>query len=324
MTTGMLESRQLRCFLGVAEALHFGRAADKLGIAQSALSRHVLELERSLGVRLLNRGRRAAVSLTEPGRAFFADALVGSRQLERARQAAHGATRGETGRIAVGYVASAALSGVLPAVLAAFRARQPLVRIELGPMETPRQLAALSDGLIDVALLRSRREYPSDVKAVVVHREPMLIAMAADHALARRRVDIGALADQTFIIPQFDENTGFAEHVAELASSGGFQPKNIVHVRDFLTAVTLAGAGYGVVPVPRCMLAINLRNVTFKRIQGYAGTAELAVAHHRHRLSAAAQRLVQVALRLGGGPAGTRAGSPAAPAPKRSPAGRTG
>ena len=296
----MLESRQLRCFLAVAEELHFGRAADKLGIAQSALSRHVMDLERSLGVRLLNRGRRAAVSLTEPGKTFFSDALVGSRQLERARQAAHGAIRGETGRIAVGYVASAALSGVLPSILAQFRASQPLVNIELGPMETPRQLAALSDGLIDVAFLRSRREYPSDVNAVVVHRDPMLIALASNHALASRRVDIGALAAQTFIIPQFDENTGFAEHLAELASIGGFQPKTIVHVHDFLTAVTLASAGYGVVPVPRCMLAINLPNITFKKIHGYAGTAELAVAYRQHRLSAAARGLAQIALRIGG------------------------
>jgi LysR family transcriptional regulator, benzoate and cis,cis-muconate-responsive activator of ben and cat genes len=292
----MLESRQLRYFLAVAEHLHFGRAADALGVAQSALSRHIKAFERELGVRLLNRGRRSLVSLTEPGEAFLADARVGIRQLERAEAAAHRAARGEIGRLAVGYVASAALSGVLPLALERFRVKFPTVEVEVSAMETPTQLEALRDGLIDVGFLRPRTEYPPGIRASVVHRESMLIALAANHALAAKRIELKHLADQNFIIPQFDENTGFAEHLAQLAAQGGFAPKKILRVRDFLTAITLAAGGYGVVPAPKCVSAIAMRNLIFKPVQG--GTpAELVVAYREPRASTALTAFVKEALR---------------------------
>ena len=291
----MLASRQLRCFLAVAQQLHFGRAADELGVAQSALSRHVKELETALGVRLLNRGRRSLVSLTEAGQAFLADAVLGLRQLERAEMAAHRAARGEIGRLAVGYVASAALSGVLPMALERFRIKYPAVEVEITAMETPTQLEALRDGLIDVGFLRPRLEYPPGVGASVVHREPLLLALAANHPLAAKRLELKHLAEQNFIIPQFDENTGFAEHLARLAAQGGFAPKKILRVRDFLTAITLAAGGYGVVPAPRCVAAIAMPNVIFKAIHGGA-PAELVVAHREQRASAAAAAFVREAL----------------------------
>jgi len=70
----------------------------------------------------------------------------------------------------------------------------------------------------------------------------MLIAITASHPLCKGRIHLSSLRDQTFIIPQFDENTGFAEHLADLASSGGFEPKAITRVSDFITAITLAAA----------------------------------------------------------------------------------
>jgi DNA-binding transcriptional LysR family regulator len=288
----MLESRRLHCFLVVAEELHFGRAAERLDIAQSALSKQVKELEKSLGLRLLNRGRRSAISLTESGRTLFADASIGVEQLGRAERSARRAARGEIGSVSIGYVTSAALCGLLPQTLDRFRRILPEVQLELHAMETPRQLAALSEGLIDVGFLRPRREYAAGITACIVHSEPMLIAIAANHPLAKKRVDLHSLAEQTFIIPQFDENTGFAEHLANLASSGGFEPKKVTHVRDFVTAITLASGGYGVVPVPRCMLSINMRNIAYKMIHGYVGAAELAVARSARRATMIAERLV--------------------------------
>lgn len=288
----MLESRQLRYFIAVAEQLHFGRASDKLDIAQSALSRHIKELERALGVRLFNRGRRSAVSLTEPGKALLSNSIIGVRQLERAAIAARQAARGQIGRVAVGYVVSAALSGVLPRTLERYHDRHEDVSIEVTAMETPAQLAGLEDGLLDVGFLRPRSAYPDGVIAHVVHRETMLLALAANHPLANKRIDLKNLSDQRFIIPQFDENTGFAEQLAQLASQGGFEPKTALRVRDFLTAITLAAGGYGVVPVPKCMLSLRMRNIIFKSIHGYTGIAELAVAYRARRASAAVSAFV--------------------------------
>ena len=301
-----LESRRLRYFVAVARHLHFGRAADELGVAQSALSRHLKEFEKSLGLRLLNRGRRSLVSLTESGAAFLQEASIGIRQLEQAQSAAQRAARGEIGRVVVGYVVSAALSGILPQSLERFRVTHPEVSLDITALETPAQLAALQEGLIDVGFLRPRSAYPPGIVARVLHREGMQLALATTHELANKRIALTDLADQTFIIPQFDENTGFAEQLATLASHGGFEPKRILRVRDFLAAISMAAAGYGVVPAPSCVSCITMRNLVFKPIAGYDGVAELAMAYPARRASAAASAFIAAVLMqaLDPGPAG--------------------
>ncbi len=291
----MLDTRQLRAFVALAEELHFGRAADRLDVAQSALSRQLQELEGHLGLRLLNRGRRAAVTLTEAGQALLVEARVAMRQLERAEAAARRAGRGEVGRLEIGYVASAVLSGVLPRALGDFRLARPDVHVQLNPMETPRQLAALADGLLDLAFVRPRASYPDGVAATIVHRESMLLALAAHHPLARQRIDLASLANEPFVIPQFDESAGFAEHLAHLAARGGFEPKQTHRVRDFVTAIAMAAAGYGVVLVPRSVTSIALENVVFRPIQDYEGVAELAIAHRATNPSPATRAFLAVA-----------------------------
>ena len=97
----MLDARQLRYFIAVAEELSFAGAADRLNVAQSAVSQQIKGLEEAFGARLLNRRKRAGVSLTEVGRLFLSEAVAAIRQLERAEQVGHLAARGELGQIEV-------------------------------------------------------------------------------------------------------------------------------------------------------------------------------------------------------------------------------
>jgi DNA-binding transcriptional LysR family regulator len=113
----VLDVRRLRHFIAVAEELSFARAADRLNVAQSAVSLQIKGLEEAFGARLLNRRKRAAVSLTEMGRLFLSEAEAAIRQLERAEQVGHLAARGELGRIEVGYVTSAVMNRILPSLL---------------------------------------------------------------------------------------------------------------------------------------------------------------------------------------------------------------
>jgi len=292
-----LEGRPLRYFIAVAECLHFGRAADRLDIAQSALSRQVKVLEALLGVQLLNRGRRSAVRLTEAGEALLRDGNVGIKALARAANASRQAARGQTGRVAVGYVASAAFSGVLPQTLRNFRARHPQVEVALEPMESPAQLAALAEGLIDVAFCRPVEGFPPFIVGHAVQRESLLLVLGADHPLSKRRIEIKQLSNETFIVPQFEENSAFAQQLAGLARAGGFQPRNIIQAQDFLTAVTLAAAGYGIVLAPKSTLVLNIANLTFKSIHGYSVTVELNVLSVPRSASAAVTAFVNAAIR---------------------------
>jgi DNA-binding transcriptional LysR family regulator len=116
-----MELRHLRYFVAVAEELHFGRAAERLRIAQSALSTQIQALERHLGVRLLQRSKRSMVAVTDAGTLVLEEARQTLRQAERTELVGRRAGRGELGRVEIGYVVSTALAGVLSSTVSNFR-----------------------------------------------------------------------------------------------------------------------------------------------------------------------------------------------------------
>jgi DNA-binding transcriptional LysR family regulator len=281
--------------VAVAHELHFGRAAERLHIAQSALSRQLSELERKLGVRLLNRGRRSSISLTHAGAALLVEAELAIQQLDRAEFIAKRTARGEMGRVDIGYVLSAATSGLLPKVLEAFRSAHPTVQVHLTSMETPRQIEGLRTGALDVGFIRPRSDYPESVFAAAVHREPLVLAVSSKHPLASREIELRHLSQENFIAPQFDEASGFVEHLAALGARGGFEPRLAYRVRDFITAAMMASAGYGVVLAPKSIASIRSSNIVCKAIRDYDAVAELALAYRSTTLSPAAQLFVDAA-----------------------------
>jgi DNA-binding transcriptional LysR family regulator len=296
----MLDARQLRYFIAVAEDLHFARAADRLNVAQSAVSLQIKGLEEAFGTRLLNRRKRAAVSLTEAGKLFLAEALAAIRQLERAEQVGHLAARGEIGRIEVGYVTSAALNWILPSLLRDYRRSHPAVQLRLAAMESPRQLDALAEGRLDAALIRPRASYEAGVVAHVIHREAVCVALAAEHPLARNPALWAAdLADEAFIVPQVAERSGFGGHLERLAVAGGFPVKIVHDVGDLVTALSMAAAGYGVVLGPESMRGLGVSEVVFRSLADFAETVELAIAFRAAEPSASVRAFVDAAVALG-------------------------
>lgn len=290
----MIDVRQLQCFLAVAEELHFAKAADLLGVAQSGLSTQIQRLERDLGVTLLNRNKRKPVSLTDAGHLFHAEAVAALRHIERADQVGRLAARGLAGVIRVGYVASGVSSGLLSRMLGEFRKSHEMVRLEVVPMETPKQFEALSDGQIDVGIVRPRRLCPAGVLTKVVHTERLLAAMSASHPLARRgTVAARELADQSFIVPQFAEEEGFGSALSALGKAGGFTPHLEYRVQDFISAICLASAGYGVAIVPESMQNISQPGVIYKRITDFRLSVHLALAHRRREVSPAVRAFVK-------------------------------
>ena len=293
----MIDSRQLRLFVTLAEDLHFARAADRLDIGQSVLSGQIKKLETDLGVRLLNRNKRAAVTLTDAGKVFLIEAVAALRQLERADRVGRLAARGEAGQVALSYVASAATSALLPQILRSFRAAHPEVRTHILAMETPMQLERLADGAVDVGLIRPRPHYPDGIAARVVHREKLMIAVSAESPLARvRALKVSQLRGIPFIAPQFNEVAGFAEHLAKLGHIGGFDAEPEYRVNDFMTAVCMAAAGYGVALVPKSIEAFSQPGVRFKSLVDFRDEAELALAYRVREHSPCVRAFIDAAL----------------------------
>jgi DNA-binding transcriptional LysR family regulator len=290
----MLEARQLRYFVTVAEDLHFARAADRLDIAQSALSVQIQRLERDLGVRLLNRNKRQPVSLTDAGQLFYAEAVAALRHIERADQVGRLAASGLAGIVRLGFVASGATSGILSSALRDFRQSHPDVRISVFPMETPRQFEALDSGEIDVGIVRPRRRYPSGIVANVIQTEQLMVAMSDIHPLAtRRKLTADDLKGQSFISPQFGEEEGFGQVLEALGAAGGFVACLEYRVQDFISGLSLAAAGYGIAVVPESMSNFRPPGLCYKTISDFKFTVHLALASRRRELSPAVRAFVK-------------------------------
>ncbi|WP_162854631.1 LysR substrate-binding domain-containing protein [Sphingobium estronivorans] len=275
-----LDSKHLRSLIVLGEELHFGRAAERLDIAQSVLSAQVKRIEDVIGGRLLDRGRRATVRLTPAGLIFLREARAVVAGLDRAERIGRLATQAAAGHASLGYVFSAAMSGVLTRTLAAVRERLPEIELHAAPIETPEQIAAIADARLDVGFIRPRDSYPPDIRAQIVHSEPLLLAIGMNHPLADRHV-IGtdALEEEIFIVPQVGGGAALSTAITDLARAGGYNRPACIDTGDFVTAVSMAASGHGVVLAPRSLANLGIAGICYREIDDFAGSVDLALAY---------------------------------------------
>ena len=275
-----MEIRHLYAFTALAEDLHFGHAAERLGIAQPALSIQIQALEASLGVKLFDRSRRH-VRLTESGRQFLPEASAVLAQSERARRVAIRAARGELGRLEIGFTGSTPFSRIMPRTVSRFRQDRPHIRMSLREMPTAQQMAALSEGSLDIGFVRPN--YPAEHKGLILHpvlTEPLLVVLAADHPLAHRgRLSVTDLAGQSFILNPRQAGPGLHDKVADLCRQAGFDPAVVLEAHQMSTIVGLAAAGIGVSIVPEGMRHIAIDGVRFLPLSETEAVMPLMIAH---------------------------------------------
>jgi DNA-binding transcriptional LysR family regulator len=289
-----VELRHLRYFVAVAEDLSFRGAADRLHIAQPALTHQIQALERILGVRLLNRTKRS-VELTEAGSLFLEEARMTLRQAERARLVGERAGRGELGSIEIGYVSSTPAAGILSSNVFSFRRAYPAVDLHLTEMDTDPQLEALAEGRLDVGFIRPPvPQYPLGVVAVTILNEPIIVVLRKDHPLATQTaISVATLANEPFITTHLKEGIGFYEHMMSVCRQGGFTPRIAQRARQFATIVSLVGAGLGVALVPGSMRSVQPPDVTYRPLADAREHSELAVAFRRVERAPAAKAFIE-------------------------------
>ena len=147
-------------------------------------------------------------------------------------------------------------------------------------METPEQLQALSSGQVDVVLLRPRPSYPPHVTVRIVHREDMVLALPAGHALARKDVLKAAdLRGETFVLPQFHERIGIIETLRGLAETGRFVLGQWRETGDFVATLTLVAGNCGVALVPRSLMSVGLNGVVHREIGDHRAQVSIALGY---------------------------------------------
>lgn len=269
-----MELRHLRYFVAVGDALSFGRAALALHIAQPPLSRAIRSLEQELGAALFDRDTRG-VRLTDAGAALLPEARRLLRDAESLRQNARQYAAGEAGTLAIGFVSTASYN-VLPALVPAFRARRPGVRLALREGTTDVQLPALVAGELDVGFVIARSVPPS-LQYVALHREPLIAALPARRRWPSR-LKLARLAGESFIL--FPREVAPDLHDAILATcrAAGFAPRIGQEAIQMQTIVSLVAGGMGVALVPASLALLGREGVVYRRLAERSPEVEVGLA----------------------------------------------
>lgn len=290
------ELRHLRYFVTLAEELHFGRAAARLGIAQPPLSQQIQRLERALGAELFRRSRRS-VELTPTGALLVSEARSLLRHADHVAAAVRRAERGDAGTVRLGFVSSAALE-VMPRLVRRVRERAPAIVVEPNELASTEQVAALADGSLDVGIVRA----PLAAPGLTLHpliTEPLVIALADFHPLARRRrVRLSALANEPFVLWSRSFNPMFHDAVIGACADAGFRPQIGQEAGEVGTIIGLVAAGLGVSLVPDSLRRARSEGVVYVPVEGRQVEIALALAWFDDRRTALADTLIAAAREL--------------------------
>lgn len=287
-----VELRHLRCFVAVADELHFGRAAERLGMAQPPLSQQIARLEEKLGTRLFERTSRR-VELTEAGSVLVGHARRLLAAAEEAVSSVQRVGRGEAGTISVGFTTAAMLLE-LPAIIRRFRARYPGVHLDLREMSTASQLAALREGELDLGFVRQ----PAPESLIHIEpamREPLVVAVGTEHRCAgMETVAPAELANEDFVLFPREVAPGLYSQVLEICLEAGFAPRVVQESREIYTTVSLVGAGLGVTITPASIGRMGWNGVTFRPFPFPAET-RIDLAWHSENRKRAVRSFVEEA-----------------------------
>ncbi|MDV2996894.1 MAG: Hca operon transcriptional activator HcaR [Chroococcidiopsis sp. SAG 2025] len=287
-----MELRQLQYFLAVAEDLNFGRAAARLQIAQPPLSRQIRQLEDELGVELFRRSKRR-VELTEAGIAFVEEARQILAQVEQGVLVAQRASRGEIGRLVVGFEGSSTYD-VIPMSLKVYRERFPEVDLAVYAMTTEEQIQALLEGRIGIGFVISPINDKRLAIETILH-ESLVLAIPENHPLATRtKVRVRELESEPFITFQRDRGCGLYDQVIAVCQRANFSPRIIQEADEMQVILGFVAAGLGVTLLSASVVQFQRPGVVYRMLQPFTPKVSLALAWRRDVTSAVLQAFIEV------------------------------
>lgn len=249
-----MELRQLRYFAVVATELSFTRAARKLHVSQPPLSYQIANLEAELGARLFNRTSRN-VELSEAGKVLLPHALAVLARVDEARGHVQRVAQGLEGRVKVGLAGSHFL-GPFPGFIKQFRQRRPGLEIVLHEMKPADHVQALREGQLDLSVSRGAPP-DSELAAVLLWRDPVVVAVPLGHRLAgRSRIRLAQLKDEDFVFLRLD-SSAFARRLFDACVAAGFAPRIVQQVVEIPAVLNLVAAGLGVALVPASLARLR-------------------------------------------------------------------
>jgi LysR family transcriptional regulator, benzoate and cis,cis-muconate-responsive activator of ben and cat genes len=264
--------RALQCFIVLAEELNFSRAAERLHVAQPALSQQIRALEERLGSQLVDRGSRP-LRLTEAGSYFYTEARQILEKVEQASLGVRAIDAGTHGWLAIGFTRSAMYS-VLPPALKTFHAAYPLVELKLFEMLTEEQADAFRDARIHIGIGRQAPAWPGCTTRTLLDERVMAV-LAADHPLASLdAVRVDDLAVSPLIVYPKHPAAQFPRFIASLYRDAGVTPRVAHEAYEIQTAIALVAAGLGITFVGESVARHGRADVVYRHLTG-PGAAQI-------------------------------------------------
>ncbi len=242
-----MELRHLRYFVAVGEEQHYGRAAERLRVAQPALSRQIQDLEEEIGFELFDRLPRG-VKISDAGKLFLEDARRILQQVNEATARAHRVARGQSGTLRVGFTENAAWHGVVPDSFQRFRERQPDAELQLNPFMSLEQIEAVRSGRLDAGFVFNMPKTDPELDQLEVARQGVALAAPKGHPVAKlKSLRLRDLVDASFIWFPRAESPAFYDRLMNECYRGGLKSPHIVQeARNEATILSLVSHGMGV------------------------------------------------------------------------------
>src|ERR1051326_235964 len=263
-----MELRHLRYFVHVAEEQHYGRAAERLRIAQPALSRQIQDLEEEIGFKLFDRLPRG-VKISAAGKCFMEEARRILREVDEAAARAKRVASGQSGILRVGFVESISWHGVVPDSFRQFRERQPNAELQLKPASSAELTEAVHSGRLDAGFVFTIAKIGRELAQLPIASLNLMLAVPKGHALTKfKRLRLRDLNDAAFIWFPRRESPTYYDRLMHECFRGGLKSPHIVQEGvNEATILSLVSCGLGVAFVSsatrwRCPESVVLLPVT--------------------------------------------------------------
>lgn len=272
-----MELRHLRYFRAVAENHGFSRGARLLHISQSAVSEQIADLEREVGVPLLNRGGHA-IELTPHGEIFLEEARKVLAASDRAVEMAQRSARGEIGTISLGFF-NGGTGTLVPRIVRNFRRRYPGVRVSIVEMTPLRQSQALANGTLDVGFTRPLDPpFDTQLRSEVLHPDPLIAVLPRGHRQAGGPVDLRALAGEPFVLIARETSPALFDKIIACCSNAGFSPQIAATANVWSSAALQVQAGTGIAILPINLQQGGVRDLVFCSLTDRGASIDLVMA----------------------------------------------
>jgi DNA-binding transcriptional LysR family regulator len=242
-----MELRHLRYFVGAAEEQHFGRAAERLHVAQPALSRQIQDLEREMGFQLFDRLPRG-VRLSEAGKVFLNDARRILQDVDEAKRRAERIALGKAGTLRIGIATAVSWNGLVVDSFREFRRRQPNVELELEHLLSVHQVEAILSGRLDAGFVASLTPWHKDLAHWEFAQDRMLLAVPKGHHLTKQEgIRLRDLRDMPFVwFPRWVNPVTYDRMMQACARGGLSAPRIVQEATDRDTNLGLVQCGIGI------------------------------------------------------------------------------